>query len=93
MWGTRQILLAATYDGIVAKGCHSVNNAYSPGYLPYPFYFSNSSLRKTKPTTCLKIGMSKPKASSPISPSKLNKTAKDSRKHFLISQSFDAVIW
>ncbi|GAI11030.1 unnamed protein product [marine sediment metagenome] len=46
-------------------------------------------VRKIKPTTCLKIGMSKPKAASPTSPSTASKIASANRKHLLISQSLN----
>ena len=44
-------------------------------------------VRKIKPTVCLKTGMSKPKAASPISPSIASNKLRQSVKHLLISQS------
>lgn len=50
-----------------------------------------TKVRKIKPTICLKAGMSKPRAASPISPSMASNRLKQSAKHLLISQSLIGV--
>jgi hypothetical protein len=51
-----------------------------------------TKVRKTKPTICLRIGMSKPGAPSPTSPTAANKIASDNHWQFLISQFLSGVI-
>lgn len=50
-------------------------------------------VRKIKPTICLRPGISKPKAASPISPRVANNSPRQNAKHFWICQSLGGVTY